>query len=952
MDWKNWKLVHRLVAGAVFLYALVLYLLTVAPTASFWDSGEFIAIANRLQVSHPPGAPFYMLVGRFFSMFVPPEHVALAVNLVSVLASALTVLLTHLIIVRLVREWQGRPSDWTGPQRIAALFGGAVGALTFAASDSFWFNAVEAEVYALSMLFTALVVWLIMRWSEQAREEEALLKGGQHPFGLAANRYLVLIAYLFGLAIGVHLLNLLAVFFIALIFFFTEFDRPEWTSGQRWLRIAVAGVVSAVAFLVVYPGVVQWLPTGVRAFGVPFLFVLLGLVAFAVYFTQRRGMQLANLVALCVAMVLIGYSTYALIFIRSAADPPIDENDPETVEAIVSYLKREQYGSTPIFKGATFDDRAGRVTAENVATFPRRHSQEPSHWREYARYGSDMEFFWKYQVGHMYLRYFLWNFSGRESDRQDANAVVGFVNAGGPDELAQTPSERASHNNYFMLPLLLGLFGAAFHFMRDWRRAFAVLVLFLVTGLGIIVYLNQPPFQPRERDYAYVASFFAFSLWVGLGATGLMELVLGAIRERRELAAKAERGALLGLGGLLFAAVPLWMTVENYDDHDRSGRYVAPEYAYNMLMSLEENAILFTNGDNDTFPLWYLQEVERVRTDVRVVNLSLLNTPWYIRQLKNQWSRESAPLPISLTEEEIDRIGFQRWEPQEIALPVDKEKLLESSEVYVPSEDADRIESPMRWTLRGRPYSQDVNFLYTADWVALDMIAQIAQGGWERPVYFAVTVSRDGQLDLQNYFQLEGQAFRVVPIRHDEAQLGRVVPQVTLPNLAEFKFTNVADPDVYYDENIRRMMDNYRNIYAHTAMELSEAGQEEEAVAVLDTMMAQIPFETIPADERSFLLIAQAYQAAGEKERAVEVMKEAEPFVLARLEGAASEREAEFAAQYVQMVRFAYLDAGDYEAASAFSDRLAEVLEDESYRQTPEEIERLLREGAAPEAGN
>lgn len=955
MDWKNWKLIHQLVAGAVFLYALVLYLLTVAPTASFWDSGEFIAIANRLQVSHPPGAPFYMLVGRLFSMFIPPEYVALSINLVSVLASALTVLLTHLIIVRLVGEWQGRPDAWTMPQRITALFGGAVGALTFAATDSFWFNAVEAEVYAFSMLFTAAVVWLIMRWSEQARHEEAMLKGGQHPFGLSANRYLILIAYLFGLAIGVHLLNLLAIFFIALIIFFTEFDRPEWTSGKRWFGIAAAGAVSAVVFLVIYPGVVQVLPEVVGTSGAPFLvlFLLIGLIVFAIYYTQRRGMQLANLVALCVALVLVGYSTYALIFIRSAADPPIDENDPETVEAIVSYLKREQYGSTPLLTGATYDDQAGRVTQQNVSSFPRRHSLEPRHWREYARYDSDWEFFWEYQVGHMYLRYFLWNFSGRASDVQDAPAVVGFVNSDwGDGATVQTPSERASHNNYFMLPLLLGLFGAAFHFLRDWRRAFAVLVLFLVTGFGIIIYLNQPPFQPRERDYAYVASFFAFSLWIGLGATGLLELVLGAIHERKELAQKAQRGVLLGLGGLLFAAVPLWMAIENYDDHDRSGRYVAPEYAYNMLMSLEENAILFTNGDNDTFPLWYLQEVEGVRTDVRVVNLSLLNTPWYIKQLKNQWSRESAPLPISLTEEQIDNLGFQLWEPKEVALPVDKEALLKGSEVYVPSEDTSEIESPMRWTLRGRPYNQEMNYLYTADLVAYDILRTAASEGWDRPVYFAVTVAGDGQLDLQNYFQLEGQAFRVVPIRHDEAQLGRVVPEVTLPNLEEFKFTNVADPDVYYDENIRRMMDNYRNIYAHTAMELAEKGRNEEGEALLDTLMAEIPFETIPGDERSFLLIAQAYQTVGDKEAAVEVIRRAEPLVLDRLARAQSTREADYAAQYVQMVRYTYLDAGDYEAASAFSDRLADVLDDESYRQTPEEIEQLLREGNPPGAAS
>ena len=969
MNWKNWTLIHRLVAGAVFAYALVLYLLTVAPTASFWDSGEFIAIANRLQVSHPPGAPFYMLIGRLFSMFVPTAYVALSINLVSVLASALTVLLTHLIIVRLVQEWQGRPATWAPQQHITALFGGAIGALTFAATDSFWFNAVEAEVYALSMLFTAAVVWLIMRWSEQAEREEAMLKGGQHPFGLSANRYLILIAYLFGLAIGVHLLNLLAIFFIALIVFFTEFDRTEWTPGKRWMGIAASGVVSAVIFFMIYPGVVQglpslfsstsllaWLPESLSWIWalVPFvvLFLLIGLIAFAIYFTQQRGMQLANLVALCAAMVLVGYSSYALIFIRSAADPPIDENDPETVDAIVSYLKREQYGSPPLLKGATYDNQTGRINTQDETSFPRRHSQEPMHWRVYAQYDSDWEFFWKYQVGHMYLRYFLWNFSGKASDVQDAPAITGisFLDPDdGGEAVMQTPSERAGRNAYLALPLLLGLLGAAFHFLRDWRRAFSVLVLFLVTGLGIIIYLNQPPFQPRERDYSYVASFFAFSLWVGIGATGLLELAAEAIRERKELAAKAQRGILLGLGGLIFAIVPLWMAIENYDDHDRSGRYVAREYAYNMLMSLEENAIVFTNGDNDTFPLWYLQEVEGVRTDVRVVNLSLLNTSWYIKQLKNQWSRESAPLPISLSEEQIDRLRPEPWTPREIALPVDKEKLLGNSEVFAPTEDASQIESPMRWTLEGRRLSEDVSYLYTADLVAYDILRTAAQEGWERPVYFATTVSDDGKLDLQNYFQLEGQAFRVVPIRHDEGQLGRVVPEVTLPNLAEFKFTNIADPDVYYDENIRRMMGNMRNIYVHTAMELSEAGRTDEARALLDTLMTKIPFETIPGDERSFLLIAQAYQAAGDKERAVEVMKRAEPLVLSRLEHARSEREAEYAAQYVQMVRFAYLDAGDYEAASTFSDRIAEILGDENYRQTPEEIERQLQEGTVPD---
>ena len=939
----NWKRTDRLVAAAVFVYALVLYMLTVAPTASFWDAGEFIAIAHGLQVSHPPGAPFYMLVGRLFSMFVPMEYIALAVNLVSVFASAFTILLTHLIIVRLVREWQGDEATWTTPQRITALAGGVIGACTFAVTDSFWFNAVEAEVYAMSMLFTAVVVWLIMKWSEQARREEAALAGGQHPFGLQANRYLVLIAYLFGLAIGVHLLNLLAIFFIALIFFFTEFDKEDWATADRWKGIVAAGAISSVAFLLIYPGIIQKLPQMAGSTGAPMLFLLavFALVVFGVYYTQKRQMQVSNLIMVSILMVLIGYSTYALIFIRSAADPPIDENDPETAEAIVSYLTREQYGATPLLKGAAFDDRTGQVTGQEEKLFPRRYSPQPSHWRTYAAYDSDAHFFWSYQVGHMYVRYFLWNFVGKESDIQDARAITGFKFIDGEyEQLLQTPSEQASRNRYFALPLLLGLFGGLFHFSRDWRRGFSVLVLFFVTGLGIILYLNQTPMQPRERDYSYVASFFAFSLWIGIGATGLLQLVLESLEDK---AASLQQGALLGIAALLFLAVPGWMVYENYDDHDRSGRYVAPEYAYNMLMSVEEDGILFTNGDNDTFPLWYLQEVEQERRDVRVVNLSLLNTPWYVKQLKHQHSRESEPLPVSMADDRIEGLGLSRWEPGEVQLPVDKELLKqENSEVYIAREDTGQIESPMRWRLEGRPFAPEFNVLYGADIAALDILTTNAQQGWKRPIYFAVTVSPDGQLDLQNYFQLEGQAFRVVPIKHDEP-LGRIVPSLTPERLKQFKFTNLNDPDVYYDENIRRMVDNYRNVFAQTAEALVESGDRDEAKALLDTLMAAVPFETIPGDERSFLFMARAYQMVGDRERVLEIMQKAEPVVLHRLANVRTQSEQEYIEQFIQMISFTYLEARDYEAAAAFSNRIAEVM-GQPYRQTPEELRREFEE--------
>ncbi len=953
----NWKLTERIVAASVFVWATVLYLLTVAPTASFWDSGEFIAIANRLQVSHPPGAPFYMLVGRLFSMFVPAAYVSLSVNLVSVFASSFTILLTHLIIVRIAREWQTSDTPSTF-ERITVLAGGVIGALTFAATDSFWFNAVEAEVYALSMFFTAIVVWLIMKWSEQARKEEEDTVG-KHPFGLSANRYLILIAYMFGLAIGVHLLNLLAIFFIALIFYFVEFNRHADDPGKVTLGILGTLLIASLAFLAVYPGIIQILPSliGSLVSGFSSVFdqntaniavsvvLILGafLLGLTLYVTHREKMQVANLILLSVTVVLIGYSTYALIFIRSASNPPIDENDPETIEAFVSYLKREQYGNTPILSGHTYDNTTRQINTEQTVPLPRRHSPAPPHLYSYAQYDSDWEFFWKYQINHMYIRYFLWNFSGRGSDIQDAPAITGFsfLDPEGyeKDRFVQTPSERSSRNAYFALPLLLGLFGAFFHFYRDWRRASAVFMLFFMAGIGIIVYLNQTPLQPRERDYSYVASFFAFSLWIGIGATGILQTALEMLRTRTKQTGSAPAIVLSGLGLLIFAAVPLWMTIENYNDHDRSGRYVAPEYAYNLLMSVEEDAILITNGDNDTFPLWYLQEVEQVRQDVRVVNVSLLNTPWYINQLKNQASRDSEPLPFSMSDENIENLGLSPWQPQEIELPVDLDRITDETEVPVALDDTSLIESPMRWTLAGRPFSDEFNLLYVADQALLDMVVTNARNGWERPFYFAVTVSEDGQLDLQNYFQLEGQAFRLVPIRHNE-QLGRVAPSITPERLKNFKFTNLNDPDVYYDENIRRMVDNYRNIFVTTIQTLVEVGQLEEARSLMDLLMTNVPFETIPGNSaRSHLIVARAYVLLDEPEKAREVWKKAEPVVLESIARARTQSALERAARLMQMIQVGYVEIADFEAASAFSNRIADVINDDGFRKSPEEFE-------------
>jgi hypothetical protein len=545
----------------------------------------------------------------------------------------------------------------------------------------------------------------------------------------------------------------------------------------------------------------------------------------------------------------------------------------------------------------------------------------------YDQYDSDWEFFWEYQVGHMYVRYFLWNFSGRQSDVQDAPAVTGISFIDPPDtQLRQTPSEKASHNVYFALPLLLGLFGAFYHASRDWRRAFSVFTLFLVTGIGIIIYLNQTPNQPRERDYAYVASFFAFSLWVGIGAGGILELAYDAVRDSLKSLKRA--GVMTGVGLVLFAAVPLWMTYENYDDHDRSGNFVARDYAYNMLNSVAENGILFTNGDNDTYPLWYLQEVEGVRTDVRVANLSLLNTDWYVEQLKNEAAYESEPLPISMSEQRINNLRPSRFEPQTVQIPVQPNAASQFSDVYLAEQTPDSltIERPMSWRLEGRAFGRDVRILQVADRVAYNMIRTAAEQGWQRPIYFATTVARDGTLNLDPYFQLEGQANRVVPIRSGAA-IGRAVPGLTEERMNAFRFTNLSDPDLYLNENARRMIDGYRISFSQAGEQLVRQGYPDRARRLLTNFVDQVPFSTVAGDIQTFVLMARALEVAGANDRAIRVMQESEPVVMHEVRSGAR-RSMTYALQYAGSIRGAYRDAGMQDALTSFDERLEQALAD------------------------
>ncbi|MCW9708184.1 glycosyltransferase family 117 protein [Fodinibius salsisoli] len=880
---SNHKKTNRTLALFTFLASLILYVLTMAPTASFWDAGEFIAVAHGLEVNHPPGAPFYSLLGRLFSMFMPASYVAVSINFISALASALTVMLLYLVIVRLVREWKGAPENMPGIERIGMYGGALIGALTFAVTDTFWFNAVEAEVYAISMFFTALVVWLALVWAEKH----------DAPYN---ERWLLLIAYLFGIALGVHLLNLLALFFVALIIYFKKKEFEVFSLG-------VAAVLASVSFLVIYPFTVQTLPSileGVdrASYGligpIAFMALVILLIGGGIYYTHKNNMRMANIVLISYALILIGYSSYALIFVRSIADPPIDENDPETVESFISYLEREQYGDTPLLTGYTYDSERGGVNREQEVFFPRRYSTNPQHTRQYARYSSDLDYFLGYQVNHMYIRYFNWNFIGRESDIQDAGWQAGFTESQQEDNPA--------HNSYFYIPFLLGLFGMLFHFQNDWKRALSVLVLFIMTGLAIIVFLNQTPMEPRERDYAYVGSFFAFAIWIGMGSIGLLELI-------RDYLSSSKAVSYAGIA-ILFCASPLLMGVQNFDDHDRSERYVAPDYAYNLLQSSAPNAILFTNGDNDTFPLWYLQEVEDVRTDVRIVNLSLLNTDWYIKQLRDQWSHESPPLPISYTDEDIERLTSELplHQPDTMSIPVNKDLLRQAFSdsnqyretigvkpdttvgVYSKGVDfgipVDSLDNEVSWYYEGRPAGRDRQgnqryFLQVQDQVILNILRN---NKWLRPVYFANTVSNQSQLGLQPYFRFEGKAFRIVPQRHSDTRYGWLDPSIHAQRLQNFRFREWNNPDAYFDENIRRMLGNYQFSITELANKYKAIGKPDSANYWLEWGQERVPFKISSDNLNSVALYAYSYASLGNDSSAVELADKARDQLVTNLE--------------------------------------------------------------------
>lgn len=741
-------------AAAVFSISLVVYSLTMADTVSFWDCGEFSACSYTLSVPHPPGSPLFLIVGRVFSMIPVSPDIAVRVTWMSVLCSAFAVLLAFLIIVRMIRMFRGR--EETEIEKLIVYGAAMVGSLSLAFSYSMWFNSVESEVYAMSQLLTHLVVWLILVWHEKADDP-------------GNERWLLLIAYVIGLATGVHLLMILAIPALALVMYFRrrEFELKSF-----------AGLVIAtgVVFIFVYPGVVKWLPALASKFGslyAPFIVVAVLGAVFWWAVNNRHG--IIGTATAGLLLVIIGYSTYTMIYIRSGLNPPIDENDPETPAAFLSYLNREQYGDRDMF---------------------------PRMWKGDPAYSSEFNYFWEYQINKMFNRYLLWQFVGREgapeSEFQDAGvapnySIIGIL-ASNPTGFLRWLAILTS------APLLLGLWGFFHQYGRDRKGWLIVATIFFMTGYAVILYLNQDDPQPRERDYSYVGAFFAFSLWIGFGAYAALEWIAKKTQNSKAIVS--------GVLALLLVLSPGILLARNYTMNDRSGSYVAWDYSYNMLMSCGPNGILFTNGDNDTFPVWYLQEVEGVRKDVRLVNLSLLNTGWYIKQL-----RERDPkVPISFNDAYIDRyIDGQ-----------DAQALLSR---YWPAEkrrvELNTPEGKMSWDVPGAmyiPYKQgeprDPNFLRVQDQMILDILRtnyDRAKTPNPRPIYFAVTVANSNMVGLRDFLTMEGLVFKVSP--GGSRGIDAEVIKNHIMNTFDGHFRGISDPSVHFDDNVSKLLQNYRSMF-------------------------------------------------------------------------------------------------------------------------------------------
>ncbi len=923
----SFRKLNDFIGWGVFFVAFVTYALSAEDTASFWDCGEFIAVSYKLMVPHPPGAPFFLLTGRMFSMLAMGDTTQIAywVNMLSVLSSAFTILFLYWSIIFLAKKiYKTADSELTLAQKIGIIGAGVVGALAYTYSDSFWFSAAEAEVYGMSSFFTAFVVWAMLKW--ETIEDQAF-----------ENKWLLMISYTVGLSMGVHLLNLVTIPALALLFYFKKYKKHTWQG------IALSLGAGLVIVGVIMVGVIPGLPEiagkfeilFVNSFGLPFgsgaLFFFLafvGAVVYGIHYSLKQQNVILNTIMLGFAFVLIGYASYAIVLIRSSYNPPIDENDPENAMSFVSYLKREQYGDRPLLYGKTFaSERAGSATQgapiyargkdkyevvdhkidvdyDKKVLLPRMYSTSENHIQLYQQWAKmpegkaptlvdNLYYMFRYQIGHMYLRYFLWNFAGRDGDDKEAAWLA--PNAPSGNDLPEMVKRNKARDNYYMLPLILGLIGLVFQLRRSDKDFAFVGLLFVLLGVAIVVYLNSPPVEPRERDYIYVGSFYAFAMWIGFGVLGLVELLEKVIKNRNSIITPV-MASVIGLG------VPVMMGVKGWDNHDRSGRFHSVDQARNTLRSCAKNAILFTGGDNDTFPLWYVQDVEGFRTDVRVVVLSYFSTDWYINQMKRQ-VYDSKPLPITFEEEQY-RQGTNDYLPfvenKQVGKAVDLKQWLNLVKTANPALQVElqgggstaTIPAPF-WVLpvdsvgvikkgiipKGKE-KQVVNnmviglmegagAIYKSDLMILEMMAN---GNWDRPIYFNNTSANTTNIDIRRYLQVEGLAYRLVPmlIEGDDPQNEEPNPEVMYANLKEYEYRGFDNPDTYHDEEYRKFGANMRSLYILLARHYYVEGNNERAKELLNDCLVKIPDSTIPYDYYIPQMVELYYQL-GEDKKATEL---------------------------------------------------------------------------------
>ena len=959
MNNRKFTLWNRITAVIVFATAAVTYLLTIEPTASFWDCGEFIASSYKLEVGHPPGNPVFQLFARFFTMFTDNMHAALAVNAMSAICSALTIFFLYLTIVFLARRVI-RPSEdgsYSLGKAIAIFGSGAIGALAYTFSDTFWFSAVEGEVYAMSSLVTALVFWAMTKWYEQA----------DTPY---ANRWIVLISFIMGLSIGIHLLNLLAIPALVFMFYYRKRENGHYRFSEYIKIFAVSVVILAIILF----GIIPYLPKMaaytdlffVNTLGLPFnsgaVFFMTALLAacfWGLFRTMKKQLVFANTVLLCFTTIVIGFSLFSIVIIRSSAKTPTNEYQPDNPFTLVRYLGREQYGSNPLiygeYFGAPYDiettyywaplgdkyirtEGPGKIIYDKSGKmlFPRMWSSsdpryisfyqsymgrggKPVPGAEYKKptFFQNLSFFFDYQMNWMYWRYFMWNFAGRQNDIHSPTPGDIFVGnwesgipaidqlrlgdqSGAPDYLENNKGK----NHYYMLPLILGILGIFFQYSRDKRGCWLTFLMFFMTGIAIVIYLNQPPLQVRERDYAYAGSFYSFCIWIGLGVAAVYSWL-------REGLAKKGSGTAVAAGTVaVLMGVPVLMAAENWDDHDRSNRYTAVEMAKNYLNSVGPDGILVTHGDNDTFPLWYAQEVEGIRTDVRIANTSLLGTDWHIDQMK--WAmNESAPLDLTVGPKQYlygTNEFIYIYDTRDTALMLsDVMRIFKHPEAKIPLSSGKMVdyilsrkfiipvnkENVIKYGILDAKYEdmipdhitltipKDKDYLTKPELFMLDLLSNYQ---WDRPINL-LSMGGDINIGMKEYLMYEGFSYKFVPIKNrmKSTDIGFADPEDLY-----YKMKNVFTWDALKRTDYFVDYQNYytfcgvlsqRNLFVNAAKEMLKIGDQARAVELLDMCQECVPEENFPLDmtylgfsnEYMVIDMIETYYIAGADEKALEL---------------------------------------------------------------------------------